>query len=109
MGAHTTLSPKDTMPISRTGRRAVALLAIGGAALAAGSAGAVAATPDPERHSTTATGWHWYYGQTEAQVRQHYAADGDRIVDLEVESTSPYRFAVATMRNTGPHARGWYW
>jgi len=97
------------MPISRICRRAVALLAIGGAGLAAGSASAVAATPDPERNSITPTGWHWSYGQTEAQVKQHYAADGDRIVDLEVESTSPYRFAVATMRNTGPHARGWYW
>jgi len=26
-----------------------------------------------------------------------------------VQSTSPYRFAVATAANTGVHARGWYW
>jgi hypothetical protein len=96
------------MPFSRNYRRTVAL-AVSAAALAAGSTSAAAATPDPERNSTSPTGWHWYYGLTEAQVKQRYGADGDRIVDLEVESTSPYRFAIATIRNTGAHARGWYW
>jgi Beta-lactamase enzyme family/Bacterial tandem repeat domain 1 len=97
------------MRISHPTRRAATLLtAVAGLALA-GPATAGAAVPDPERHATTPTGWHWYHGLTEAQVKQRYAADGDRIVDLEVESTSPYRFAVATVRNTGVYARGWYW
>jgi hypothetical protein len=98
------------MRIPRTTRRTVTLLAaIAGLTLAAAPANAGAAAPDPERNATTPTGWHWYYGLSEAQVAQRYEADGDRIVDLEVQSTSPHRFAVATVRNSGVYARGWYW
>ncbi len=97
------------MRSSRFTRRAATLLAVTGLALAVGSSTATAAVPDPERNATTPTGWHWYYGLSEAQVKERYAADGDRIVDLEVQSTSPYRFAVATVANSGVHARGWYW
>lgn len=97
------------MPIIRSSRRAATLLAATGLALAAAAPGAVAAAPDPERNATTPTGWHWYHGLSEAQVKQRYRSHGDRIVDLEVQSTSPYRFAVATVRNQGVYARGWYW
>lgn len=98
------------MRITRHSRRAATLLAATGLALAAAApAPATAAAPDPERHATTPTGWHWYYGLSAAQVKQRYQAHGDRIVDLEVQSTSPYRFAVATVRNQGVYARGWYW
>jgi hypothetical protein len=91
-------------------RRTALLAALAGLAFATtSSATAGAAVPDPERNATTPTGWHWWYGQTEAQVKQHYKDDGERIIDLEVQSTSPYRFAVATVRNTGAYARGWYW
>lgn len=97
------------MRICRHSRRAATLLAATGLALAAAAPAAVAAAPDPERHATTPTGWHWYYGLSAAQVKQRYAAHGDRLVDVEVQSTSPYRFAVATVRNKGVYARGWYW
>lgn len=98
------------MRILKHTRRAAALLpVIAGLAFAASPATADAAAPDPERNATTPTGWHWYYGLSEAQVKQRYEADGDRIVDVEVESASPYRFAVATVRNSGAYARGWYW
>ncbi|MFP5364267.1 MAG: serine hydrolase [Thermoleophilia bacterium] len=90
--------------------RSATLAAATGLLLAATTAGAAqAAVPDPERNATTPTGWHWYHGLSAAQVKQRYAAHGDRIVDLEVQSTSPYRFAVATVRNQGVYARGWYW
>ena len=98
------------MRICTTRRRVATLLAaLAGLAFAATTATAGAAVPDPERNATTPTGWHWWYGQSEAQVKQHYKDDGERIIDLEVQSTSPYRFAVATVRNTGAYARGWYW
>lgn len=89
--------------------RTLLATALAGVAVLAGPAAAGAAAPDPERHATAPTGWHWWYGQSEAQLKQHYTADGDRIVDIEVESTSPYRFTVATVRNQGVYARGWYW
>ncbi len=94
---------------SHTIRIATVLAAVAGLALGAAPAPAAAAVPDPERNATAPTGWHWYYGLTAAQVEQRYAANGDRIVDLEVQSTSPYRFAVATVANSGVYARGWYW
>ena len=90
----------------RAGRRLAILAAF---AFAASSAPAVAVVPDPERDATAQTGWHWYHGLTAAQVQQRLAADRDRIVDVEVQSTSPYRFAVATVRNEGAYKREWYW
>ncbi len=77
------------------------------AAFAAAPAGA--AVPDPERNSTVQTSWHWWYGLSASQVEDKYKADGDRIIDIEVQSTSPTRFSVATVRNTGVYARGWHW
>lgn len=89
--------------------RCATLIAITSAALLAGTATGQAAVPDPERNATTPTSWHWYHGLSAAQVKQRYSAHGDRIVDLEVQSTSPYRFTVATVKNSGVYARGWYW
>src|SRR5688500_10728865 len=90
--------------------RALPALLIASLALLVGSAAqASAAAPDPERNSTAPTGWHWWYGLSAEQVEQRYKEDGDRIIDVEVQGTSPLRFAVATVRNTGVYARGWYW
>ena len=61
-----------------------------------------------DKESRTTTGWSWYYGQSEAQL-DTLAANGQRIIDLDVESTSPYRFRVATVRNTGTYAQTWWW
>ncbi|HWI06619.1 MAG TPA: serine hydrolase [Solirubrobacteraceae bacterium] len=105
-----TSHPKGrAMRLHRHIRRS-ATLAVATGLLAAGAAPAAqAAVPDPERNATTPTGWHWYYGLSAEQVKQRYAAHGDRIVDLEVQSTAPHRFNVATVRNSGVYARGWYW
>jgi len=56
----------------------------------------------------TPTGWLWLYGQTAAQVSAH-AANGFRLVDIEVEQASPIRFTVAFVKNTGSHAKGFWW
>lgn len=95
---------------THTIRRATTMLAAGvGLALAASPATAGAAVPDPERNATTPTGWHWYYGQSAAQVKARYQQHGDRIIDIEVEKSSPHRFAVAMVRNKGIYKRGWWW
>jgi hypothetical protein len=91
-------------------RRAASLIAIcSGLALAAPAAAGAAPVPDPERNATTPTGWHWYYGQSAAEVKAKYKANGERIVDIEVEQASPHKFAVAMVRNAGVYKRGWYW
>ena len=73
------------------------------------AASPAAAAVDPERDSTARTGWHWYHGLSKEQVRERLERHGDRIVDLEVQTTSPLRFAVATVHNQGVYRRGWYW
>ncbi len=90
-------------------RRLATLAGVAALALAAGPASAGAAAPDPGRNATTPTGWHWYYGQSATQVKQRYKEHGDRIIDIEVEGTAPYRFAVAMVRNAGVYKRGWWW
>lgn len=69
----------------------------------------IAAAPDPERNATTPTGWHWYHGLSAGAVKQRLRQHGDRIIDVEVQRTSPLRFAVATVRNKGAYRRTWYW
>ncbi len=68
----------------------------------------LSASAQDDRSNDTPTGWVWYYGQTSAQVNQ-LVNSGFRIVDIEVESTSPYSFAVAMVANSGAHAKGWWW
>src|SRR5205807_426278 len=74
-----------------------------------GAGSASAAVPDPERNSNALTGWEWYHGVSESFITNKINANGERIVSLHVESTSPYRFTVALVHNSGPYARGWYW
>jgi hypothetical protein len=89
-------------------RRSIVLGAIVVAAFATSSS-ASAAVVDPERNSTAITGWWWYYGQTEAQLNSIASTNGARIIDIEVESTAPYLFTAAFVKNTGTYARTWYW
>ncbi len=89
-------------------RKSIVLGAIVAAAFATASP-ASAAVVDPERNSTAITGWWWYYGQTEAQVNGIASANGARVIDIEVDSTAPYTFSAAFVKNTGTYARTWYW
>ncbi len=63
----------------------------------------------PSGTAPRSPGWWWYYGQTEAQLNSIAATNNARIVDVEVESTSPYLFTAAFVKNTGTYARTWYW
>ncbi len=60
------------------------------------------------RENNAITSWGWYYGTTAATL-DGVAAQGYRITDIEVESTSPLRFTAALVRNTGTYQSGWWW
>jgi hypothetical protein len=72
-------------------------------------AGALPAQAIPDRDNTNPTGWLWYYGQSAAQITAIINANGVRLVDLEVETTSPLTFSAAFVANTGTYATGWWW
>ena len=76
-----------------------ATLATAAVCLAVGASAAVAGAPDPERNATVPPAGTGGHGLSADQVKQRYDRHGDRIVDLEVQTTSPLRFAVATVRN----------
>lgn len=71
------------------------------------TATAATAVPDPDRNSTALTGWGWHTNVAPATVTSYVNA-GNRIVDLEVNSSSP-TFTVAYVKNSGTYARGWWW
>lgn len=62
-----------------------------------------------ERSRTDPTQWWWYHGVSEQFITQAIKDKGARIVDIEVEQTSPYRFAVVMIRNQGAYAKSWWW
>lgn len=78
------------------------LLSLGSAAFAADAA-------IPERSLTKQTGWWWYYGKTAGQINALTKSNKARIIDIEVERTSPLKFSVAMVRNSGVHKSGWWW
>ena len=89
--------PSKTQPMLTRFRILQALLAL-----------AVAVPAQDDRESTTPTGAIWLPGQTTTDVSNLTAA-GWRLTDLEIEATSPFRFTIAAVRNTGSYAKGWWW
>ncbi|NJP10363.1 MAG: serine hydrolase [Leptolyngbyaceae cyanobacterium RU_5_1] len=61
-----------------------------------------------ERSLTTPTAWWWLTGVSEATIKEKIA-EGFRMIELNVESTSPYRFTVAFVKNEGVHQKTWWW
>lgn len=57
---------------------------------------------------TTPTPFWWLHGASISQVADKIS-EGYRIIDLEVEQTSPYRLSVAMIKNQGVHAKSWWW
>jgi hypothetical protein len=97
-------------------RRAVALVAVVAAVLSIGTtagsaiAGATGGpVQDPERSATTPTGWHVWIGQSKADLDKLAQDSGERVVNVQVVSTSPLRFSAVLVKNAGLHARtgGW--
>ncbi|MEL6716250.1 MAG: hypothetical protein AAFP86_20890, partial [Planctomycetota bacterium] len=88
--------------------RAVRLLSRPLALLAAGAALAAPSIADPQTDVVTPTAWYWN-ANASLQTIQDRIAQGNRIVDIEVESTSPPRFSAAFVRNQGDYAKAWWW
>jgi hypothetical protein len=59
--------------------------------------------------NNTPTGWWIYTGQSVTDIQNTINNDNARIIDLEVDSTSPYSFTVTYVQNTGAYAKGWWW
>lgn len=86
------------------------LSVLGILALAVLMGGSAASATTQERSQSDPTGWWWYYGMTPAQVTQLINDNEARIVDIEVEQSSPsYRFSVAMVKNEGAYAKAWWW
>lgn len=78
------------------------------ALLAAGTSVVATAAADPQTDVVTPTAWYWH-ANVSLQTIQDRIADGNRLVDIEVESHAPLRFSAAFVRNQGDHAKAWWW
>ena len=78
-------------------------------AVPAVSARLAPAVPDPDRTSTTPTGWGWHPNASVATVKA-FVKTGQRITDLELTKTSGKpKFSVAYVSNAGSYQRAWWW
>ena len=80
-----------------------------GAAVALISAGQATAAEDPERNASTPTGWHWWGGQTPAQLEQREEDAGERVISINADDKYGNRFSAALVNNSGPYARAGDW
>jgi hypothetical protein len=67
-----------------------------------------AANAQSQQDLVTPTGW-WYQGNVTPQTVSDRAAQGYRLVDIEVEDDDPLRMSAVFVRNTGDYAKGWWW
>ena len=78
----------------------------GAAALGLGSGLAHA---QPQTDVVDPTGWAWLYNTDFANVSNLVTNSNQRVVDIEVESTNPFRVSAVTVTNAGNYAKGWWW
>jgi len=62
-----------------------------------------------DRLRTNPTAWWWYHGASAKFINQILKEKGARIIDIEVEQASPYRFTVVMVKNQGAYGRAWWW
>ncbi len=87
----------------------VLLVAFGQSSSMAAAPAARGGMPDlTERSLTTPTGWWWLTGVSADKLKNRIRK-GYRIVDLEIEATSPYKFSATFVKNSGEHKKGWWW
>src|SRR5688572_6106062 len=68
-----------------------------------------AARAQDEVSFTEPTGWYWYHSQSPEGLASIVQSTGARLIDIEVESASPPRFAAAFVANQGAYAKpSWY-
>lgn len=61
-----------------------------------------------EKSDTTPTAWYWLHGVSVDQVKAKLS-EGYRLIDIEVEQTSPYEFSTVMVKNQGAYAKSWWW
>jgi hypothetical protein len=95
--------------IRKTALAALVAIVLLAAAVSSSSATPAAAAQDPERNVTTPTGWHFWVGMTKTKINKLANQAQERVVDVNVDSTSPLRYSAVLVRNSGPYARtgGW--
>lgn len=93
----------------KTTLAALAMAVLAATAIGTSKASMAAAVLDPERNATIPTGWHFWVGQTKAQIDKRAKKAKERVVDVNVDSVAPLRFSAVLVRNSGPYARtgGW--
>jgi Beta-lactamase enzyme family/Polyglycine hydrolase-like, structural repeat len=103
------LTGKPAGPTRKTAVTALLALLLVGAIASSSRASSAADAQDPERNATTPTGWHFWVGQTKAQIDKRAKDASERVVDVNVDSVVPLRFSAVLVRNSGPYARtgGW--
>ena len=57
---------------------------------------------------TDPTGWLWYTGVPISTVSAQ-AANGFRVVDIEIDDDSPLTVTAALVHNSGNYAKNWWW
>lgn len=77
--------------------------------LITGAEAAPTAVQDPERDGTTPTGWHLWIDRNKADIDQLAQNAGERVVNVQVTSTSPLRFSAVMVKNTGTYTRTGSW
>lgn len=88
---------------------AVAALALAlGLSVQAVAPAEAALGPADDRQLTTPAGWWTYTGVTAAQVNSYLSANGARLTEVQVDSSTP-TFTVVMVKNTGSYASGWWW
>ncbi|MFG0306696.1 MAG: GC-type dockerin domain-anchored protein [Phycisphaerales bacterium JB040] len=70
--------------------------------------GGVAAA-QPQTDVVDPTGWYWQYNVEIADVADLVNNNNQRVVDIEIESTSPFRVSAVTVTNSGDYAKSWWW
>ncbi len=78
-------------------------------AVGAAAAQLAPAVQDPDRTSTTPTGWGWHPNASVATIKA-WVKTGQRITDLELTKTSGKpKFSAAYVSNAGSYKRSWWW
>lgn len=62
-----------------------------------------------ERSLTAPTAWWWYHEVSAEFITEIINEKGARIVDIEIEQVSPYRFSVVLVKNEGLFRKSWRW
>src|SRR4029450_14033058 len=83
----------------------VAVLAVAATAGSAIAGATGAPVQDPERSAVTPTGWHFWIGQSKADVDKLAQDSGERVVNVQVVSAEPLRVRAVLVKNDGPYRR----